>query len=94
MLNLGGYLLLLLASRGRQECNWCTMKRDHSGKEEVVQYNEILHCVVNMLIVNVSRGTFFQIFSSQLLNTCYVFDPGLDASKAVINQIILYFLQV
>lgn len=87
-------MLLLLASRGRQERNWCTMKRDHSRKEEVVQCNEILHRVVNMLIVNVSRGTFFQICSSQLLNTCYVFDPGLDASKAVINQILLCFPQI
>lgn len=41
-----------------------------------------------------SGGTFFHILCNQVLNTYYVLDPGLDASKAVINQIILYLYQL
>lgn len=95
MLNLGGYLLVdNLASKGHYECNWYKLKRDYSRKEEVVQCNEMLHCVVIALIVNVSRGTFIQILGNQVLITYYIFDPGLGAGKAVTNQITLYLHQV
>lgn len=54
----------------------------------------MLYCVVIVLIVNVSMGTFFQILGNQVLITYYIFDPGLGAGKVVINQITLYLHQV
>lgn len=46
------------------------------GRKWVVQHNEIVYCVVNILVVNVSRDTFFQIFSNQALDAYCVLDPG------------------